>query len=500
MPTLLHTIRPRRVTTSLAVAFVLGAMPPVLAGPLDASADPVLFWNDVLLASVREARSSPPVASRGMALVHVAMHDAVNAAVGSPGRGYLGTLALPIGNARAAASVAARDVLATLYPARTAAFDTALAQSLALVPDVLGEARGLAIGSATASAVIERRRGDGSDDVVAYAPDAGPGGWQPTPPAFASPQLPQWPSVTPWVMSAGDQFRPPAPPPLNSVGYADAYNEVRGLGVAEGSLRTTEQTETALYWADGAGTATPPGHWLAIASDVAEARGLSTIENARLFGRMAVSMADAAIAAWDAKYAYDLWRPVTAIRRGDGDGNAATSADPDWTPLIATPPFPAYPSGHSAFSAAAARVLARSLGDDTGFCSSQDGVAEPLTRCWSSFSQAAAEAGRSRIYGGIHWSFDNGTGQAAGAAIGDLAYGTLFVPVPEPATISLLSAILVGLGFARRPAPWRNRTARSGAAERTLSSRLLACPVSWCRSRQRRGAHTTGLRARRWCG
>ena len=334
----------------------------------------------------------------------------------------------------------------------------------------MNNARGLAIGSATASAVTEWRREDGWDDVVAYAPGAEPGKWQPTPPAYASSQLPQWPAVTPWVMSAGDQFRPAGPPLLDSPEYADAYNEVKVLGAAERSSRTADQTETALYWADGAGTATPPGHWLAIASDVAEARGLSTIENARLFGRMAVSMTDAAIAAWDAKYAYDLWRPVTAIRRGGEDGNAATLADPDWTPLLATPPFPAYPSGHSAFSAAAARVLALSLGDDTGFCSPQDGVAEPLTRCWSSFSQAAEEAGRSRIYGGIHWNFDNGAGQAAGAAIGELAYETLFVPVPEPATISMLLAVLVGLGFARRSTPCRSHTATSGAAP---SSRVL---------------------------
>ena len=453
MSPLLAIACPRRVKVSAAVAFVFGAMTPALAGPLDASADPVLYWNDVLLASVWEARSAPPVASRGMALVHVAMHDAVNAAVGSPGRGYLGALALPTGDARAAASVAARDVLASLYPARTATFEAALVQSLALVSDPSGQARGLAIGSAAASAVIERRRDDGWDNVVAYPPDAGPGGWQPTPPAFANPQLPQWPAVTPWVMSAGDQFRPAGPPPLDSAEYADAYNEVKVLGAAAGSSRTADQTETALYWADGAGTATPPGHWLAIASDVAGARGLSTIENARLFGRMAASMADAAIAAWDAKYAYDLWRPVTAIRRGDEDGNAATLVDPGWTPLIATPPFPAYPSGHSAFSAAAARVLARSLGDDTGFCSLQDGVAQPLTRCWPSFSQAATEVGRRRIYGGIHWSFDNGAGQAAGAAIGDLAYATLFVPVPEPATIGLLLAVLVGIGLARRSVP-----------------------------------------------
>lgn len=332
-------IRPRRNarTGGMARAGLIGILllgaasgctGAVHAAVITAADDPVLYWNDVLLDAVRADGPAPPVAARSMALVGVAMHDAVNTAAGAGQTNYLSSIDLPPGNARAAASVAARDVLASLYPSQTPTFDAALAASLALVPDGPAKSRGVSLGAAAAAASIAQRQNDGSDAVVGRAPSGQPGFWQPTPPAFAEPLLPQWPSVDPWVMASGSAYRPPAPPTLGSEAYAAAYNEVKSLGAAASAARTAEQTEIALYWADGAGTATPPGHWLSIASDVSAARGLSTVENASLFGLLAVSMADVAIVAWDAKYAYDLWRPVTAIRRVDEDGNASTEADP----------------------------------------------------------------------------------------------------------------------------------------------------------------------------
>jgi hypothetical protein len=205
------------------------------------------------------------------------------------------------------------------------------------------------------------------------------------------------------------------------------------LGGLNSVERTAEQTEIALSWSDGGGTFTPPGHWNQIAADVALARGNTLAENARLFALLNIAEADAGICSWDAKYAYDLWRPIDAIREGDTDGNDQTIADPTWTPLLKTPPFPTYTSGHSTFSGAADAVLTSFFGDNVRFSSTSDGhigfTQRPLsdqqivTRSFDSFTQAAEEAGRSRIYGGIHFQFDNEPALAAGRSLGNYVIG-----------------------------------------------------------------------------
>jgi hypothetical protein len=193
---------------------------------------------------------------------------------------------------------------------------------------------------------------------------------------------------------------------------------VKALGAAVGSSRTADQSEIALFWADGAGTETPPGHWNHIAQDVAATRGLSLKENARLFALLNIALADAGICAWDAKYTYSNWRPVTAIRAGDTDGNSATAPDVTWSSFIATPPFPDYVSGHSTFSAAAAAVLALFFGtDNVAFITGSDAL-PGVSRSFPSFSAAAAEAALSRIYGGIHYRFASQDGLTAGTQIG----------------------------------------------------------------------------------
>ncbi|HEX7793640.1 MAG TPA: vanadium-dependent haloperoxidase, partial [Vicinamibacterales bacterium] len=213
-------------------------------------------------------------------------------------------------------------------------------------------------------------------------------------------------------------FRPLGPPSLTSTKYANDVNEVKSFGSATGSARSDDQTTIALFWADGAGTETPPGHWNSIAATVALSRTNTLQQNARLFALLNMAMADAAICAWDAKYRYDFWRPVTAIRNADADGNDLTTADPLWQPLIATPPFPEYMSGHSTFSAAAAVVLARFYGtDDVQFMASSD--VTPLPRAFSSFSAAANEAAASRLYGGIHFRSAIEDGLTSGTEIGE---------------------------------------------------------------------------------
>jgi membrane-associated phospholipid phosphatase len=401
-----------------------------LLEPLEArrlmSVDAVLQWNDEVLDAVRAARTPPAYAARNMAIVHAAVYDAVRTAVGGGGAPYLSKRNGPKGaSPEAAAASAAHAALAALYPARQAVVDSALAWSLAGVPDGPRENKGLALGRSAAKQLLKARADDGADAVVAYTPGTGPQDWQPTPPAFAPALLPQWPDVTPFAVKRGNQFRPGGPPDITSAAFAAAFNQVKSLGAATGSTRTPEQTQIALFWADGAGTATPPGHWNVIAQDVAEARENTLAENARLFALLNIAMADAGIAAWDAKYEFNLCRPVTAIRDAAADGNPLTEADPAWSPLIGTPPFPAYTSGHSTFSSAAATILARFFGSDAvAFTSTSESLAD-VTRSFDSFSDAAAEAGMSRIYGGIHWGFDNTDGLAAGRAIGELVSANL---------------------------------------------------------------------------
>ena len=325
-----------------------------LEGRILMAVDPVLDWNETLLDAVRTDKTAPPVAARGMAMVHTAAYDAVNAIQHDGHRGYLYNLPAPrITSVDAAVAQAAHDVLAALFPAQVATFDAKLAQTLATVPDGIRERLGTILGKTTAKLVLNARKNDGSGATAAYTIGTGVGQWQPTPPAFRQdPLLPQWPDVKPFALRAGDQFRPGAAPALTSAEYTAAFNEVKSLGSATSTTRTADQTQVARFWADGAGTATPPGHWNEVAQDVAREQGNSVAENARLFALLDIAEADAGIACWDAKYEYNLWRPVTAIRAADSDGNPATEADATWTPLLATPPFPTYTSGHSTFSSA----------------------------------------------------------------------------------------------------------------------------------------------------
>jgi membrane-associated phospholipid phosphatase len=204
---------------------------------------------------------------------------------------------------------------------------------------------------------------------------------------------------------------------LTSRQYALAFDEVERLGGANSTERTADQTEVARFWADGVGTATPPGHWNQIAASVASSRRLGLARAARLFATLNVALADAGIACWDSKYADNCWRPITAIRSAAADGNPLTTAGPTWTPLLPTPPFPSYVSGHSTFSAAATTVLSATFGPRTRFTTRSDAL-PGVTRRFTGFAQAAAEAGKSRIYGGIHFSFDNRDGLSLGRTIG----------------------------------------------------------------------------------
>jgi PAP2 superfamily len=393
-----------------------------------ASADVVTSWNSAALAAIRANSTPPPVASRALAILHVSIYDAVNG-ISRRHEPYLVESTVQASASDiAAGSAAALRVLTALFPAQAPQF-TALHQTIVqAVKEGPQKQAGLTWGGLVADRILASRANDGSDAVVPAPGGTGPGVWEPTPPAFAPYLLAQWGLVAPFVMESSDAMRPIGPPPLDSARWAADYNEVKALGAAAGSTRTADQSQIARFWADGAGTETPPGHWNHIARDVAAAQGNTLEQNARMFALLNLAMADAAICAWDAKYAFNFWRPVTAIRFGDTDGNDATDADPAWSSFITTPPFPDYISGHSTFSGAAARVLARFYGrDDIAFVTGSDAL-PGVMRSFAGFAAAAAEAGVSRIYGGIHYRSANQDGLAAGAAIGDLTFANVLLP------------------------------------------------------------------------
>ena len=380
-------------------------------------ADVVLTWNQTMLEAIRLDATPPPMASRGMAMVSLAMYDVINAIEGTPGY-YVSLPTQPGTSADAAAASAAHRVLSYLYPGQQAFFDTQLAASLALVPDGAAETNGITLGQSIANAIIAIRATDGWNDFVEYVPGNQPGDWQQTAPMYDVALLPQWADLTPFALTSPTQFTPAGPPALTSQAYADAFNEVKALGSATGSTRTADQTQIARFWADGGGTYTPPGHWDQIAQQIALQQGNSLSANARLFAQLNVALADAAITAWHTKYAHEFWRPITAIQQADLAGNALTVADPAWSSFLITPPFPEYVSGHSTFSGAAAEILTSLFGNNVAFTTESLGL-PGVQRSFTNFEQAAQEAGKSRIYGGIHFEFSNQDGLASGKALAD---------------------------------------------------------------------------------
>lgn len=425
-----------------AVSVVLTAGATAAQATVPASGDPALYWNQVLSGGLT---GSPTVTSRSYAMVSAAIYDAVNATTGKTHVAFVPGVATSGGDTRAATAVAARNMLAALNPAKTAEYDTALSASLALVPDGAAKTNGMATGAAIASASLAARVGDGSTAPSTYAPTPGIGNWQPTPPGNLPAALPQWADVTPFVMSSPEQFRPAAPPNVGSAAYAAAYNEVMAIGSATSAIRTADQSAAAAFWVQASGTAP----WLKAGLGIAETSGLPSIENARLFALISTSIADAVIGVWDAKYEYDFWRPITAIRAGDADGNDLTVGDIGWTPFIVTPNHPSYISGHSGVSGAGSAILSSFFGDAHDFCL----MASGLTRCFNSFSGAAEDAANSRLWGGIHWRFDNEAGLALGRGVGAYVLASrAFDAVPEPAswTMMLLGFGLGGAALRRR--------------------------------------------------
>jgi len=407
---LLKEIAMRSTIKGLLFVTCIGVIDLASVIGISARGDVVTDWNNAALDAIRAGRTAPPVASRSLAIFHIAMYDAING-IARTNEPYLVPSGPPASSSRAAAaSAAAHATLVNLFPASAPTFDSLHVAILATISNSPQKTAGIAWGEFVASQILAARANDGSDAVVQPPGGSGPGVWVPSPPAFLPYLLPQWGFVVPFAMSSSSQFRPPGPPALDSQHYAADYEEVKQLGAAVGSTRTADQTEIALFWADGAGTETPPGHWNSIAQSIGAARGTTMEENARLFALLNIAMADAAICSWDAKYTYHFWRPVTAIAFAEPQLN--------WMSFIATPPFPDYTSGHSTFSAAAATVLPLFFEtEDLPFTTGSDFL-PGVFRSFATCEDAAEEAALSRIYGGIHFRSASEDGLQAGSSIG----------------------------------------------------------------------------------
>ena len=395
-----------------------------------AVADEVTDWNEIMLdAFMGPPAVSPPLTARSAAIVAASVFDAVNGIERRYTPIHVSPAAPPGASERAAAVQAAYASLVRLFPARAAALDGMRTVSLSGIASSAAEhnesiQRGIEWGQAVADAIWEWRSHDGFANV--QPPFTGglvPGQWRPTPPAFAPGLAPQMARMTPWVIATPAQFRPAGPNPLTSARYAADLNETEAMGSATSSTRTADQTLYVRFWA----STNSPDFWDSAAIRLSTERRFALSENARLLALVNVAMADAAIGCWDAKYTYDFWRPITAIRLADTDGNPDTTADSAWTPLLNTPPFPEYPSAHSCGSSAAASILAAYFGENTEFSITSRGM-PTLARYFDSFSDALDEIANARVFGGIHFRTACQDGQALGHDVG--SYVLLHAALP----------------------------------------------------------------------
>jgi membrane-associated phospholipid phosphatase len=401
-----------------AAAVLTGANPAPAMADATKPVSQVVQWNRTLLVIVRTPGAQPATIhpTRSFAIMHAAIYDAVNAIDGTH-KPYLVRLsASHFASQEAAAAAAAHEVLVKLYPSFQATLDTQFQQALAQLPKG-GQADGINIGNTVADRILALRANDGSNNPPArFVFGNAPGDYQSTPPNFPpQPQFTSWSRVTPFALEAADQFRPGGPPKLTSDRYADAFEQVKSLGIAGSTTASADEALTGRFW-NGA----IQNYWNEIAQTAALAHDLKTAENARLFALLNLSFADGVIAFYDAKYTYNFWRPVTAIRAAATDGNPDTDADPNWLPEVGnTTPDPSYPGAHAVISAAGAEVLISFFHKRHFEFDVTSEVLPGVLRSFTSFPAAADEATLSRIFAGVHFLFDLTTGQRLGSDVAD---------------------------------------------------------------------------------
>lgn len=383
-------------------------------------ADVITDWNENAVAAGTTARAGGALHSRSMAIVHIAMFEAVNSIDPrySPYRARL--QAEPGTSQDAAAAAAAHSALVRLFPEQTKDFDKALQTSLASVPDGPSKTNGIRLGEQAAAAILTERSKDGADAPNTYRPFTVASKYVPT----VFPVFPTWGAVRPFGLKSGDAVRPPAPYALTSAQWAKDYNEVRTMGAKKGSSRTPEQTDIARFW-----ELTGPATYNPVARQIAAGKGLDVLDNARLFALFAIATADAAIAVFDAKYAYNFWRPVTAIRNADLDGNEATERDAIWEPLVSTPMHPEYPCAHCTVQSSAASVLRVLFGDSVPTFTMTSSTAPGVTRSFAQLSDYVTEVINARIFDGVHYRNSGEVGAEMGRKIGKYTVENYFRPL-----------------------------------------------------------------------
>jgi hypothetical protein len=402
-------------------------------GAGDSSSQPVnavVQWNRALLVIVRTPKAQPATIhpTRSFAIMHAAIYDAVNAIDGTH-KPYLVRLTgvSRFASQDAAADAAAHAVLVTLYPNFQTTLDAQLQQLLAQIPDGSDKAEGISIGQTVADSILALRSNDGTANApIPFIFGTAPGDYQSTPPNFPKqPQFTNWSHVTPFALERANQFRPGPPPALTSDTYSDVFNEVQSLGIAGSTTATPDQALTGRFW-NGA----IQNYWNEIAQSATVVHNLTTAQNARLFALLNLAFADDVIAFYDAKYTYNFWRPVTAIREAATDGDPKTLPDPNWLPEVGnTTPDPAYPGAHAVISASAASVLNSFFRENHFDFNVTSEVLPGVDRSFTSFSAAAEEATLSRIFAGVHFRSDLTTGQRLGREIADFVVDNFLTPV-----------------------------------------------------------------------
>ncbi|HWY70359.1 MAG TPA: vanadium-dependent haloperoxidase [Terriglobales bacterium] len=399
-------------------------------GPFTQSVNEVVQWNKILLTIVRTPGAQPATVhpTRSFAMMHVAIYDAVNA-IDRSHSPYLIQVAEVSKHASqaAAAAAAGHEVLLALYPNFKTTLDADLQQSLANIGSGREVNEGLRIGQEVGDRIVALRSNDGSDaPPIPYVFGPAPGDYQSTPPNFPKqPQFTNWPHVTPFALRNAAQFRPGPPPSLSSDVYEDAFNETKSLGIANGTAATADQALTGHFW-NGA----IQNYWNEITQTAAIDFGLTTAQSARLFALLNLSFADSVIAFYDAKYTYNFWRPVTAIRGASAAINPKTLPDANWLPEVGnTTPDPSYPGAHAVISAAGAAVLISFFHRDQLNFQVTSEVMPGVERAFDSFSDAAQEATLSRMFAGVHFRFDLTHGQRLGRQVADFVFDNLLTPV-----------------------------------------------------------------------
>jgi membrane-associated phospholipid phosphatase len=393
-----------------------------IASSAQASGQSIVDWNRELitLLGTPGLQSATIQPTRSFAVLQAAEYDAVVSTT-RVGRPYLFSVPSPRdARADAAADQAAHDVLTALYPAATSDIDRLLSAELTSIPDGQGKRDGQRAGATVARLLVDLRAFDGSAATPPpFVAGSQPGDYQPTPPNFPAPVFTTWGSITPFLLTSGSQFRPKAPPPVSSPTYAAALNQVKALGQDTSTIRTADQTTEAKFW----GSAPIWNTWNEIAQTLLTDQHASLQRAATVFANLDLSLADATIALYDAKYFYRLWRPVTAIRAGNTGYNPAIPADPNaptWNPLAVTAPDPSYPGAHSTISETAATVLSAFFGNHQPITVSSDNM-PGVVRTFTNLQAAAVEAGFSRILAGQHTTLDDQAGQLLGHQVATFA-------------------------------------------------------------------------------